>query len=39
MKQKVEEEAGEDKNEIHTAVRRSLNGSQKQVIITSCFSN
>jgi hypothetical protein len=25
-------------SEIHTAVRRSLNSSQKQVIITNCFS-
>jgi hypothetical protein len=37
MKQKGEEEGGENESEIHTAVR-SLNSSQKQVIITNCFS-
>jgi hypothetical protein len=29
---------GEDDSEICTAMKRSLNSSQKQVIITNCFS-
>jgi hypothetical protein len=33
-----EEEGGEDESEIHTAMRNSLNSSQKQAIITNCFS-
>jgi hypothetical protein len=33
-----EEGGGEDENEIHIAVRKSLNSSQKQVTITKCFS-
>jgi hypothetical protein len=37
MKQKREEEGGEDKSGIHT-VMRSLNSSQIQAIITNCFS-
>jgi hypothetical protein len=36
--QKGEEDGGEDEGEIHTAVRRSLNSSQKRVIITDNFS-
>lgn len=37
MKQKGEEDGGEDNSEICTAVR-SQNNSQKQVIITNYFS-
>jgi hypothetical protein len=36
-KQKREEEGGEDKSEINTAVRRSLNSSLKQAIVTNYF--
>jgi hypothetical protein len=38
MKQKREEEGGEDDSEIHTAMRRSVHSSQKQAIITNYFS-
>jgi hypothetical protein len=38
LKQKGEEEGGKDDSEICTAMRRSLNSSQKQVIITNGFS-
>jgi hypothetical protein len=38
VKQKGEEGGGEDAGEIHTVAWRSLNSSQKQVIITNCFS-
>jgi hypothetical protein len=38
VKQKGEEEGGEDESKIHTPVRRSLNSWQKQVIITNYFS-
>jgi hypothetical protein len=35
---KGEEEGGENESEIHTVMRISLNSSQKQVVITYCFS-
>jgi hypothetical protein len=38
-KQNGEEEGGEDESEICAAMRTSLNSSQKQAIITNCFSN
>jgi hypothetical protein len=38
MKRKGEDEGRENLSEIHTAMRRSLNSSQKQVIITNYFS-
>jgi hypothetical protein len=38
MKQKGEEKGGENQSEISTAMWRSLNSSQKQVIITNYFS-
>jgi hypothetical protein len=31
-------ESGEDESEIHTVMRMNLNSSQKQPIITNCFS-
>jgi hypothetical protein len=34
-KWKGEEKSGEDESEIHTALRRSLNSSQKQANITN----
>jgi hypothetical protein len=37
-KQKGKEEGGEDKSEIRTAMKRSLNSSQKQAVITKHFS-
>jgi hypothetical protein len=37
-KHKAEEEGGEDESEICIAVRRSLNSSQKQTIITNYSS-
>jgi hypothetical protein len=37
-KQKGEEESRENESEIHTAMWRSLNSSQKQAIITNYFS-
>jgi hypothetical protein len=38
VKQKGEEEDGEDESEICAAVRRSLHSSQKEVTITNYFS-
>jgi hypothetical protein len=37
VKQARKEERGKNESEIRTAVR-SLNGSQKHMIITNCFS-
>jgi hypothetical protein len=37
VKQKHEEEDGEDMSEIHIAVGMSLNSLQKQATITNCF--
>jgi hypothetical protein len=38
MKQNGRRRGGEDESEIHTAVRRSLNSSQKQITIADYFS-
>jgi hypothetical protein len=38
MKEKCKEEGGEDESEIYTAMRRSVNNSQKKVAITNYFS-
>jgi hypothetical protein len=34
----MKQNGGEDESEIHTAVRKSVNSSQKQAIITNYFS-
>jgi hypothetical protein len=36
-KQKGQEMGGENDSEIHTVIRRSLNSSQKQAIMTNYF--
>jgi hypothetical protein len=38
MKQNGEEEGGKNENKIQTAIRRSLNSLQKQVITAKYFS-